>query len=111
MNDSGILDCVPSRDQELMRILAFEEGFSPARQAACNELVERWYQPLIAEAQVLLRACAFRLGMLAAEDLVQEAFVLLLEKARRFDPSRPLRPWLRQVLRNLAVSHWRHERR
>jgi RNA polymerase sigma-70 factor (ECF subfamily) len=101
----------PSSDQELMRILAFEEGISPLRRAACNELVERWYQPLVQDARFLLRAGAFRLRHLAVEDLVQEAFVTILERARQFDPARPFRPWLRRVLRNLAVSHWRHERR
>lgn len=33
-----------------------------------------------------------------AEDLVQATFVTAIEKARSFDPSRPIRPWLNGIL-------------
>src|SRR5262245_23643320 len=49
-----------------------------------------------------LRALAARLaGSDAADDLVQDAFEAALRRAP--DGDRPLRPWLAQVVRNLAT--------
>lgn len=45
----------------------------------------------------------------AAEDLVQEAWIAALRSPP--DEGRPVRPWLRQVLRNLARMRWRGDER
>lgn len=53
---------------------------------------------------------AFRLAYLVcgavdeAEDVAQEAFIRAFESLDRFDASRPLRPWLLQVVKNLAYN-------
>lgn len=43
-----------------------------------------------------------------AEDLVQEVLLAAFESSTR-DPTRPVRPWLRQVARNVAW-HWRRRK-
>ncbi|RVT94884.1 sigma-70 family RNA polymerase sigma factor [Sphingomonas crocodyli] len=43
----------------------------------------------------------------AADDLVQQAMLNALEKRERFDPSRPLKPWLLAIVHNEFVSRIR----
>jgi RNA polymerase sigma-70 factor, ECF subfamily len=60
---------------------------------------------------------AFRLAYLLlrdaadAEDVAQEAFVRAYLSLTRFDETRPFRPWLLQITRNLARNHRRSLRR
>ncbi len=60
---------------------------------------------------------AFRLAYLllrdaaAAEDVAQEAFVRAYLSLARFDETRPFRPWLLQITRNLARNYRRSLRR
>lgn len=46
-----------------------------------------------------------------AEDVAQEAFIRAFYALDRFDPTRPLRPWLLQIVRNLARNRRRSIRR
>ncbi len=46
-----------------------------------------------------------------AEDVVQEALVHAYEAIRRFDPRRPLAPWLKRIGVNCAISALRRQRR
>ena len=46
-----------------------------------------------------------------AEDVAQEAFIRAFYALDRFDPTRPLRPWLLQIVRNLARNRRRSVRR
>ncbi len=46
-----------------------------------------------------------------AEDVAQETFVRAFRAFHRFDASRPLRPWLAQIARNLARNRWRSVKR
>lgn len=46
-----------------------------------------------------------------AEEAVQQAFVQAWRAAARYDPSRPLGPWLFAIVRRTAVDAWRRERR
>ena len=46
-----------------------------------------------------------------AEDVAQETFVRAFRAFHRFDASRPLRPWLAQIARNLARNRWRSLKR
>jgi RNA polymerase sigma factor (sigma-70 family) len=94
-----------------MAVLADRAAPRPCLQGACAELVSRWYGPLLRYVDRLLEVNQPRQAMHSAEDLVQETFALMMEKARQFDPGRPLLPWLRQVVRNLAVNLWRRENR
>ncbi len=43
----------------------------------------------------------------AAEDLVQQTFVVAIERKDDFDPSRKLRPWLFGILARTAARAWR----
>ena len=45
-----------------------------------------------------------------AGDVVQEAFLRVLRHGERFDESRPFRPWLLQIVRNLAIDALRRRR-
>jgi RNA polymerase sigma-70 factor (ECF subfamily) len=46
-----------------------------------------------------------------AEDLMQETFLRVYREAGRYDPSRPLEPWIYRIARNLAVDHLRNRKR
>ena len=43
----------------------------------------------------------------AAEEALQETFVRAWRSAARYDPARPLRPWLFAILRNVVVDELR----
>ena len=47
----------------------------------------------------------------AAEDLLQETFFRVYREAARYDPCRPLEPWIFRISRNLAVDHLRSRKR
>jgi RNA polymerase sigma-70 factor (ECF subfamily) len=42
-----------------------------------------------------------------AEDVVQEAFVRVLKNVDRFDRARPMWPWLKVIVTNIAIDHQR----
>ncbi len=46
-----------------------------------------------------------------AEDALQESFVRLYAASERFDPQRPLRPWLFEIVRNTALELLRRRRK
>ena len=46
----------------------------------------------------------------AAEDIIQETWVLVIRKLHQYDPSRPIVPWLTQIAVNCCRSYWRRER-
>ncbi len=59
------------------------------------------------------QTAVFRLAYLilgdsdAAEDVAQETFVRAMKALNRFDPERPLRPWLLSIVRNTSRNWWR----
>jgi RNA polymerase sigma-70 factor (ECF subfamily) len=63
------------------------------------------------------QAAVFRLAFLLlgdadeAEDVAQDVFVRAARGLVRFDRTRPLRPWLLQITRNLAANRRRSARR
>lgn len=46
-----------------------------------------------------------------AEDVTQDVFIHAFRALDRFDPERPLRPWLLQITKNLAANQRRSMRR
>lgn len=72
-------------------------------EAALARIYERHAKPL--------HSLAWRLmgNPQAAEDIVQDAFMRLLSAFARIDPERPIEPWLRQVVANLAIDRLRRD--
>jgi len=58
--------------------------------------------------EAVFRYAYLQLGDSAeAEDIAQETFVRAFRSFDRFDATRPLRPWLLRIARNLARNRWR----
>ncbi len=95
---------------------------------------ERSEKSLVTEAELIRRArtgddaaitllveqhqeAVFRLAYLLlgdagdADDVAQETFLHAFRSLDRFDASRPLRPWLLTITRNLARNRWRSMKR
>lgn len=64
-----------------------------------------------AEVGPLCRYLHRRVGANAAEDLAAATFATAYASWERFDPGRPVRPWLYGIAANLVRHHWRAERR
>jgi RNA polymerase sigma-70 factor (ECF subfamily) len=74
---------------------------------------EAGFAELIADHQQAAFATAARIlgDRDQAGDVVQEAFLRVLRAADRFEGGRPFRPWLLQIVRNLAIDCLRRRRR
>ena len=46
----------------------------------------------------------------AAEDILQDTWILVMRKLHQHDPYRPMTPWLTQIAINCCRSYWRKER-
>lgn len=64
-----------------------------------------------AEFGPLYRYLRRRVGADAAEDVVAATFATAYKNWERYDPARPVRPWLYGIAANLVRHHWRTERR
>lgn len=52
-----------------------------------------------------------RVGAAIAEELAAETFAVAFATWKRYDPTRPLAPWLFGIATNLLRRHWRDEER
>jgi RNA polymerase sigma-70 factor, ECF subfamily len=86
----------PQTELELVRRV---RGGDPA---AFDQLVLRFQRPVY-------RLCWRMLRSTSAEDLAQEAFVRAFVHFDRFDPERPLLPWLLAIARRLCLDLLRRE--
>jgi RNA polymerase sigma-70 factor (ECF subfamily) len=67
-----------------------------------------WEQLVRAHQDAVFRLAYLLLGDAdTAEDVAQEAFIRAFHALDRFDPDRPLRPWLLSIARNLAHNRRR----
>jgi RNA polymerase sigma-70 factor, ECF subfamily len=67
--------------------------------------VRRFHRPVLRFCWRLLRsATGFALGSPDAEDLAQETFVRAFVHFERFDPERPVLPWLVAIARRLCLD-------
>lgn len=76
----------------------------PSRQPTLDELLVRYWGPLVAYAQRMLGDAA------AAEDVVQHAFVRLWEGRSVMPEGDGARALLYRVVRNLVINEWRRDR-
>jgi RNA polymerase sigma-70 factor, ECF subfamily len=72
---------------------------------AFTALVRRHIRPAMLLATQLLGSRS------AAEDVVQETFLVVYRQARRFDAARPFAPWCLAIVRRLAVNRLAKEHR
>lgn len=73
--------------------------------SAWADLVERYLR------RAMAAAWQFTESRDDAEDLVQDAFVRVLEALPRYDPARPFGPWFFTILRNAARTRARRDGR
>ena len=72
---------------------------------AANGDTAAWEPLMLAHQQAVFRFAYLLLGDPDdAEDIAQETFLRAWKYLRRFDPSRPLRPWLLSIASNLASN-------
>jgi RNA polymerase sigma factor (sigma-70 family) len=98
-------------EREAMRLLARRDAGREAHNAALTFLIAAWYGPMLRLARRLLRAWHGARPAQDAEDVVQEAFVILFYKADAYDPHYAFVPWLRTLVRRRASSCLRRVRR
>lgn len=79
--------------------------FAARDERALTEAFDRYAGPMLAVASRMLA------DRRLAEEAVQQAFVQAWRAADRYDPARPLGPWLFSIVRRTAVDAWRRERR
>jgi RNA polymerase sigma-70 factor (ECF subfamily) len=72
---------------------------------AFGVLVRRYIRPATLLATHLLG------GREAAEDVVQESFIVVYRKIQRFDQARPFAPWCFGIVRRLATNHRARDQR
>lgn len=70
---------------------------------------ESLWEPLVYEhQQAIFRLAYLLLGdVQEAEDVTQEVFIRAFRAIDRFDPGRPMRPWLLSITTRLAANHRR----
>jgi RNA polymerase sigma factor (sigma-70 family) len=90
---------VPLTDSDEVLMAQVREG----DRAAYEALYHRWKEPVFA---FLLRRTGARS---AAEDAHQEAWLRLYRWRRRYDPTRPFRPWLYAIATNAGRDAYRPE--
>jgi RNA polymerase sigma-70 factor, ECF subfamily len=77
-------------------------------QHAANGEAGAWEPLVLAHQEAVFRLCFLLLGDPdEAEDAAQETFLRAWNHLKRFDPARPLRPWLLSIASNLASNRRR----
>ena len=77
-------------------------------QRAINGEAAAWEPLMLAHQEPVFRFAYLFLGDADdAEDITQETFLRAYHNLKRFDPTRPLRPWLLSIAANLAKNRHR----
>ncbi len=71
---------------------------------ALRELMVEWRHVLES------LACQIMGDRAAADDVVQETFLIIWNRRRQYDPRRPAWPWIARIVRNLCYMEWRRHR-
>ena len=81
---------------------------SPLVRRAASGEAAAWEPLVLAHQEAVFRLCYLLLGDPDdAEDVAQETFLRAWNHLTRFDPTRPLRPWLLSIASNLASNRRR----
>ncbi len=94
----------PAEEDE-KRIFVLARGDAASRERALQALYER-HGP-----EVLGFLVRFLGDHALAEDVLQESFVAVHSSFDRYDPERPFKPWLHQIVRNHALMALRARRK
>ncbi|MCA9922146.1 MAG: sigma-70 family RNA polymerase sigma factor, partial [Anaerolineales bacterium] len=92
-------DCIIETDQDLLRLVQGQD------ETAWAHLVSRHQEAVFRLAYLILGDAA------EAEEAAQDAFVQAYLSLDRFDAERPFRPWMMQIVRNVARNRQRSMRR
>lgn len=83
-------------------ILELVQGCIGRHPASQKELVRRYAASLLSVARRYARNSE------DAQDMLQNGFILIFEKIKTYDPDRgPLHAWLRKIVVNAALGHYR----
>jgi RNA polymerase sigma-70 factor, ECF subfamily len=88
-----------------MTVATLAERFARRDNTALADVFDEYGGPMMAVASRVLG------DRRVAEDVVQQAFIQAWRAAGRYDPEQPLGPWLFAIVRHVAVTAWRRERR
>ena len=72
--------------------------------AALDELVDRYRESAFWVSRYVVNDDEI------AADVVQEAFIRVLQRHERYDPQRPFKAWFLQIVRNLSIDALRRRR-
>lgn len=81
------------------------QRFAAQDEQALGAVFDEFAGPMMAVASRLLA------DRRLAEEAVQQAFVQAWRASGRYDPARPLGPWLYSIVRRTAIDAWRREKR
>ncbi|MCP4604533.1 MAG: RNA polymerase sigma factor [Proteobacteria bacterium] len=96
------LDIAKSREAAVESRLARQAAEGDA--GAFTQIVERYQGPVY-------NLCFRYLGRADAEDAAQDTFVKAFVHRQRFDPEKPLLPWLMTIARRLCIDRLRRGKR
>ena len=97
-----VLEIQRDRDRAAEKALAERAAKGDVR--AFTSIVERFQKPIY-------NLCYRYLGQTDAEDAAQETFVRAFVDKHRFDPNKPLLPWLMTIARRLCIDRLRKSKR
>ncbi|MBI3725195.1 sigma-70 family RNA polymerase sigma factor [bacterium] len=101
--ESGAPPLAADKDERALLVLA--RGDESERERALQGLHALYKDEVFAFSKKLVRDPAL------AEDVLQESFLSLYASFDRYDPERPFRPWLFQIVRNAAFGALRARRK
>lgn len=84
--------------------LAFGKRLRAREPEALERFFDRYFDTIYGRVQKLVRDTQ------EAEDLTQDIFLKIHRSLPRFDPERPLEPWVHSIVLNRVRDHWRARR-
>lgn len=82
-----------------------EEKFSKGDRKAFDTVYENYSRAMYA---ICLR---YAKDAEASQDILQDAFVKIYKHRKKYDPKYPLAAWIKRIVINEAINHYKHELR